>query len=80
MLPTSLTILDHDELRIVDKHVDAGGFADVWKGTFKNKEVTVKSLRVCQKDDSSIIRRVCCRYHLLLLFATDRTDRNSARK
>ena len=35
-----------------------GGFADVWKGVFKGKDVAVKSLRVSVTDDKTGIRKV----------------------
>ena len=35
-----------------------GGFADVWKGVLRGKDVAVKSLRVSVMDDKSGIRKV----------------------
>ena len=36
----------------------SGGFSDVWKGSFKGKNVAVKSLRITESDDKNRIRKV----------------------
>ena len=46
------------EFETTDPHQAAGGFADVWKGTYGEKAVAFKTLRSCtQADDAARTRR-----------------------
>ena len=42
-LPNSCVL--HVEFKPTDPHHAAGGFADVWKGTYNGREVAFKSIR-----------------------------------
>ena len=43
-----------------EKSVYHGGFADVWKGRYRKKDVAAKVLRLRPTDDLEQVRRVGC--------------------
>lgn len=49
------------EFRTSDPHHAAGGFADVWKGTYEGRDVAFKSVRTSTPADgvARLKRRVC---------------------
>lgn len=44
-----------------------GGFADVWKGRYQDREVAAKVLRVYSRDDPRPIRRVGYKYSRIVI-------------
>ena len=57
ILPSSY-ILSDQIARVGDHPVALSGIADVWGGTYRGDEVSIKSLRVCMKDYQAI-KKVC---------------------
>jgi len=58
IVPRSLEIpLCYDP---ADSPVSHGGFSDVWKGQYNERDVAAKVLRIYTSDDLVWVRRVCC--------------------
>ena len=53
--PKSMTIT---KIKVSDKILPSGGFADVRTGTYKERLVAVKTMRVAKQDDLLKIRKV----------------------
>ena len=47
-----------EEIKVSDKILASGGFADVRTGMYKGRLVAVKTMRVTKQDDSRKIRKV----------------------
>ena len=60
-LPSACRWLSSDIIKLVGRHpVAAGGFADIWEGTYDGREVVLKSYRCYMSFDVSQIFLVCC--------------------
>ena len=64
-LPSSY-ILSGQIARVGDGPTDFGAVADVWEGTYDNKKVSIKSLRV-HTNNHQILKKVCIRIGTSLL-------------
>lgn len=64
-LPQSCTL--PIEFKSTDPHHAAGGFADVWKGTYDGRDVAFKTLRSCAQADDATRLRLKVRYDIFPL-------------
>jgi len=48
-----------------------GGFADVWKGKYRGREVAAKVLRIYSKNDPERIRKVGCWWRFQFVMSID---------
>ena len=69
-----------DEIKVSDRILASGGFADVRPGTYKGCLVAVKTLRIAKQDDFLKIRRVSVDDILgHLKYSSDHPPSNSAK-
>ncbi|KAI0938512.1 hypothetical protein AcV5_000179 [Taiwanofungus camphoratus] len=65
LLPSS-TILPRSDLQKEGEHPEAyGGFADVWRGRYRDKEVALKVFRLSPRDEPSRIYKTFCKEAIL---------------
>ena len=58
LVPVSYAI-PKERISVIGKHpVASGGFGDVWKGTYDERSVAIKALRIYKNDDMRKVRRV----------------------
>ena len=70
-----------DEIKVSDKILASGGFADVKTGKDKGCLVAVKTIRVTKQDDFQKIRKVSVDDILVhLRYSSDHHPSNSAKK
>jgi len=72
-------VVSEPSLGVSSQSVTSGSFGDIYKGTLNGRDVSVKTLRICNSNERSMVKKVR-RWRYRFSFTTEKTDRNFARR